>query len=184
MSLSLKPEQLQSLLKYSSTFIETGTYMGGAAILAHRCGFTDVHTVELSPAIYEAAGPTLAAYPIKRYLGDTAQQLGIILKNHVSTRAVLYLDAHHMEGDQRSARGEQNAKWSLSPIRHEIEAIRVHDVNDHVVLIDDIDFFAKRELDFITMEEVKARLFEINPRYQFSIVNGARKNSLLIAAAA
>jgi hypothetical protein len=182
MSLSLKPDQLQSLTKYSNTFIETGTYMGGAAILAHQCGFTDIHTVELSQAIYEAAAPTLSAYPIKRYLGDTAEQLGLILKNYISTRAVLYLDAHHMVGDQRSARGEQSAKWSLSPIRQEMEAIRSHPVKDHVVLIDDIDFFAKRELDFITMEEVKARLFEINPQYQFSVTHGARKNSLLIAA--
>ena len=87
-----------------------------------------------------------------------------------------------MEGDQRSAKGEQSAKWSLSPIRQEMEAIRSHPVKDHVVLIDDIDFFAKRELDFITMEEVKARLFEINPQYQLSVAHGARKNSLLIAA--
>lgn len=183
MSLSLKADHLQSLKKYSGTFIETGTYLGGAAILAHQCGFTEIHTVELSPSIYEAAAPALSAYPIKRYLGDTAEQLNIILKSFITERAVLYLDAHHMEGDQRTAKGEQNTKWSLSPIRQELEAIRSHPIKDHVVMIDDIDFFAKRELDFITMEEVQARLHEINPRYQFSVSRGARPNSLLTAMA-
>ena len=96
-------------------------------------------------------------------------------------KCVILLDAHVVSGDTLS--DEAGAKLgSACPLAQELDVIFNHAVNNHLILIDDVDLCGTHHLGGITMAEVLFKLHRINPLYKFGLVDGIRPKMLLVAA--
>jgi hypothetical protein len=126
------------LLRYQQqrrfrTFVETGTFTG-EMVAAMRPHFERLISIEMAPALYEAA--------VRRFAGDARVQLrlgdsGSVLPEVLAALdhpAFFWLDGHYM--------GSGTARADLdSPVRAELAALLRHAVRGHLVLIDDARLF-------------------------------------------
>lgn len=170
---SLKPEFLALLQRAFGleTFVETGTYMGNTTAEASRL-FKEVHTVELSPSLYDKARRRFKGKKnVFLYRGDSVTVLpGIIEK--VKGRALLWLDAHFSEGVTEKT--EKN-----SPILEELEAVRASGLKDALILVDDLRFFQEVKegtsrysslRDYPTIEQLCEALIAVDQSFVFTVV--------------
>ena len=65
----------------------------------------------------------------------------------------------------------------------ELEAIRNHPVNDHVILIDDMRLFRSQKdwAKGLLIDKMVTELHKINPRYKISFLKGYTDNDVLCA---
>jgi len=123
--------KLKSLYNIS-TFVETGTYLGGTALWASKV-FERVITIEASEEIYRQ---TRQKYEyignIKLLFGDSRKVLAEVVSVH-PTPAVFWLDAHWSGGETY---GEDDE----CPLIEEIHAINISEY-DHFIFIDDARLF-------------------------------------------
>lgn len=140
--------------------IETGTYMGWTAEF-----FAELFDKAFSVEKFAASNP----YDSQNYLkihqelqekhpnldivySDTTLCLGGILSQFPEERFVILLDAH--------------APNQESPLLEELQAIKESSWrNDHIIIIDDGDDFGKPFNP--CLEEIKKKVYEINPAYTF-----------------
>ncbi len=129
-----------------NVFIETGTYLGDM-VEAMKGIFDQIHSIELSAALYRLALKRFRGYPgIHLYQGDSGTVLGEILKElHVP--ALFWLDGHYSSG--------ATSKGPLeTPIEQELKHILNHPLRaKHVIVIDDARLFTGRN-DYPTIESV------------------------------
>ena len=170
------------LKKYPNRyFIETGTYHGGAVVLARECGFDWIKTIELSPLHFWAAFKAIGAMPgVACYLGDSTKELPMIL-DAIEDPATFWLDGHTIPGDATTASGEEDSGWKHCPILLELAEIEKHHIKTHTILIDDIDECGTATFDGITIDDVKMALLAINNDYRFTYEDGGRPGSILVA---
>lgn len=161
-------QELATLFK-ATVFIESGTFFGTSAGRAAHV-FKEVHTMELSPSLYQEAGQRLNAYHnVHVYCGDSSKILPEILKN-ITGKIIFWLDGHYSEGS--TAKGSKN-----TPVMEELEAIKNSGITDAVILIDDMRCF--QDVDnrpenqslkgYPSVAELEKAIFEINKNYQFCI---------------
>lgn len=183
MSLSLTKNVLDFIRGKADVFVETGTFMGGGVRCAHEYGFKEIHSIEMSAECHRRAKAALRDIPgVDLILGDSSVEFPKLMAT-ITRRAVVFLDGHNMQGNPHTANVKGDGKsWLLSPLRREIESLKQAPVKDHLVLIDDIDYLGKSEMDFLSLDESKRMMLEVNPAYQFTIMDGARAKSLLIAS--
>ena len=174
---------LAPLRKHSDTFIETGTFVGGGVSDAIKCGFTTIHSIEIHQGIYENAIQLLNGHmarpdlSVNLHHGDASIVLPEILSG-IGKPCVIFLDAHHMEGEPRSATVEGDGhSWIRSSIRNDLKAIRECPVKNHVILIDDISYCDKPEMDSIPMDEIRSSILAINSDYEMTEIT----NNMLLA---
>ena len=84
-------------------WIESGTYRGAGVANALRYGFSELHTIEVSPTAFKAletSNPELCVDPkIHRYLGSSRAVLRPILQAINPARDVVFwLDGHYSGG--------------------------------------------------------------------------------------
>jgi hypothetical protein len=137
----------------TSTFIETGTYVGWTTLVASDL-FQTVHTVELSPLLVEQASIRCKGRTnITFHIGDSLQVLPIILPP--SGDVVVFLDAHQSGSDTCN-----NGTWV--PLMDELRIISewVKTRKDAtVVIIDDVRLFnAHWDWAGITVQSVREML--------------------------
>src|ERR1700730_18365884 len=146
-------------------FIETGTWHSDGVCAAIEAGFRDVRSVELSPALHQAARNRFASHPeVKLWLGSSADMLGEMLEDVIGS-ATFWLDAHFSGGV--TALGPEVCSLLL-----ELAVIGKHPVKNHTVLIDDLRLFGSAEFR-IELEAVRQALRSINPVYQFTVAPSA-----------
>jgi hypothetical protein len=140
----MSPEYLQSLfadrpadIPMPVHFVESGTFEGKTAMIADRM-FSTVHTVEISPVLYEAARQNFYGTSIFLYQGDSAELIPRFA-SRISAPVVWYLDAHwfHREPGQL-----QIPDSSPFPLWTELEAIAKRPYAD-CVIVDDVSVFGK-----------------------------------------
>lgn len=142
------------------TFVETGTFQG-VMIEEVQARFPQVFSVELAPAIYEAARQKFADRPHVTILqGDSATVLPELL-TEISEPCLFWLDGHYSAGP--TARGSKE-----TPVVEELAAIHRHPVRGHVVLIDDArcfdgshDYPTLAELERLAREDDRFTHFEV-----------------------
>ena len=150
-------------------FVETGTYEG-ASTREMLPFFEQLHTIELSPALYAHASEAFADQPkVHVHHGSSDQVLAEIVPK-LRRKSVLYwLDAHWCD--------EQSAGEDVQcPLLGELEAIG--SVSDKsVVLIDDARLFmapppapASTE-GWPQFSEVLARLTALNPEHELLVID-------------
>ena len=104
---ALRADLLTKLKDYFKTdaFVESGTYKGDTTFLAGLF-FDEVHTIELSQELVEAAVVRFRNLPTVRvYQGDSGSVFKQILPR-ISSRILFYLDGHYSGGN--TAKGECN----------------------------------------------------------------------------
>lgn len=141
-------------------FIETGTYLGDM-VFAQRKTFGLIHSIELSPHLYQRA---LHRFSREKHIllreGDSAEVLPEILTS-LSQSALFWLDAHYSGG--LTARGTLN-----TPILAELKAILSHPIRRHLILIDDADCFNGRN-DFPFLEDLVEFIRQLRPDLKITI---------------
>jgi hypothetical protein len=126
------------LLRYQQqrrfrTFVETGTFTG-EMIAAMRPHFERLISIEMAPAIYEAARRRFAGDSrVELLLGDSGSLLPNVLAA-LDHAALFWLDGHYMGG--ATARADLD-----SPVKAELASLFRHPVRGHLVLIDDARLF-------------------------------------------
>ncbi len=156
-------------------FIETGSYQGDGIRMALNTGrFQTIYSIELFPAFYKKCSRLFASNPsVKLYLGDSSDVLPIILKE-IDAPATFWLDGHF--SGPGTGKGNTN-----TPLMAELENIRQHSIKTHTLLIDDVRLFGTAEFDFVKLDDVIAKILEINPDYQISYEDGYCRNDVLVA---
>lgn len=130
------------LLRYQQqrrfrTFVETGTFTG-EMVAAMRPHFETLISIEMAPAIHEAARARFAGdRAVRLLLGDSGSLLPDVVAA-LDHPALFWLDGHYMGG--ATARAAQD-----SPVRAELAALLRHRVRGHLVLIDDARLFTGAE---------------------------------------
>jgi len=155
-------------------FVETGTYVGDGIQNALQAQFREIYSIELSPYHYQCSSDRFHGCPnVHLFLGNSASMLSQVL-NQIDAPATFWLDSNYSSGN--TARGETN-----TPILQELEAIALHPIKTHTILIDDVRLFGSIEFDFIELEEITAKIFEINPNYRISFEDGYVMRDVLVA---
>lgn len=157
MSMSL-PRHLLSRLK-NPVFIETGTFDGRGAMMAHELGFGVIHTIELDPARVQTSRRNLGGVlSITVHEGDTVELLPKIL-GAIDERATIFLDAHPVGENDNCRIGKYR-----HPVLRELELIEMFSRRkDHTIIVDDRHDF---KIYGTTDDEVMKKLLEINPSYK------------------
>jgi|ERR1019366_4941514 predicted O-methyltransferase YrrM len=176
LSLSLESRTLEELRKFSDTFVETGTHLGGGVQSALEAGFEVIMSCELDPALFKAARYLVELNPVGRekvrlFLGDSATLLPEMLRM-CGKPSVVFLDAH---------REEAEGITPSFPLELEFRALLSAPRRDHMILVDDVDLCGKPQMAGVTLDDIKGRLMQIFPLYKFSRLWGARHESLLVA---
>jgi len=128
-------EEIQSLYSYNinQSFIETGTYMG-ATIDNIKNFFQNIYTIELNENLF--------LYSKKKFqnnnninclLGNSSEQLQIILKNH-NQDTIFFLDGHWSGGE--TSKGSEDV-----PLLKELQIINKYFKNKGIIIIDDLRLF-------------------------------------------
>ncbi len=156
-------------------FIETGTNRGfGIGRALYSGMFEEFYSIELAPHLYEYCKNLYADFKnVHIFLGDSRQVLPQILEK-ISSPATFWLDGHYSSGE--TAKSLTN-----NPILGELDCIKNHFLKNHTIMIDDAKLFGSAEFDFIEIEDLKQKLWEINPNYKISLYSRKETNDMLLA---
>jgi len=155
-------------------FVESGTYLGDGVVFALNAGYQEVRTVELSREYYKKAVDRFRDNThVKIWYGDSSNLLGEMIKD-IREPITFWLDGHYSGGDTASGK-------YTSPIIQELNLISKHPIKTHVILIDDVRDFGSYYFGYTTMEEIVAKIYEINPNYQITFERGHVENDILVA---
>jgi hypothetical protein len=151
--------RFQRLYKIN-VLIETGTYRGDM-IAATRYNFRTIYSIEMDPRLHQLAAKRFSSFPGVHLLRGSSDQMLADLLPTISERCLFWLDAHFA--------GEGTAKGDLGcPILGEFAALEQHHIKDHVILIDDADYF-KGTHGYPTLLCVEERIKIINSSYRVEV---------------
>lgn len=155
-------------------FVESGTYVGTGLEMALAAGYEKLYSIELDPGLCENAQALFSQFPqVKIIHGDSGAVLPSLLQE-IDAPATFWLDGHY-SGDG-TAKGDTH-----SPILKELEAIKLHPIKSHTILIDDIRDLGSIHFDYVTLGQLIKVLLTINPEYTIRLEDGHFKNDVLVA---
>jgi len=146
-------------------FFETGLYHATTLEKAVEVGFQKYFSIELYASFCEMAKEK---FPEKTSSGEIMiiNDDSANMKNYIglvgNNKTLFWLDAH--AGGPKGSNPFCNAKAKI-PIEYELQAIKLCDRKDHVILVDDLRIMGKTKI-----EQIKKMILEINPLYKFSIL--------------
>ena len=141
--------------------IETGTFEGE---MARKCreSFREIHTIELDPALAEAAARRLGPWEwIHVHTGDSAAILPSLIAR-IESPALFWLDGHY--SGEGTAHGAKE-----TPLDEEIAAIAARARAGDVVLVDDARLLGQGA--YPTAEALQARLAPAHPGYRLTLAD-------------
>ncbi len=155
-------------------FVETGSFYGEGIQAALDAGFPNIHSIELSPLYFQRVQMRFAYHKnITLHQGDSAKKLGEVIKT-IQEPITFWLDGHYSMED--TAKGE-----TMTPLLAELEQIKQHPIKTHTILIDDMRQVGTDSFDNITLEQIVAKLKEINPNYSITYEPGFITDDVLVA---
>jgi hypothetical protein len=149
-----------------NVFVETGTCRGDM-IRAALHNFKEIYSVELDEELHRFAKSRFARFSHVHLFQGSSDQVLLQLIPSLRERCLFWLDAHYSGGE--TARGELEC-----PVLGELAALAQHPIKDHVILIDDANYFNGTR-DHPAVEQVEARLAAINQGYRIEV----RENLIL-----
>lgn len=164
-------------MKYpNSYFIETGSYQGDGIQNALNTGcFQYIHSIEISPFLYKNVSARFQDNPqVSVWLGDSSKLLFTLIAA-INSPITFWLDGHC------NYCHDLVPTDITVPILLELEAIKSHPIKTHTILIDDVRLFDTWWSNNITIDQVKQKILEINPNYQFTYEDGYVPNDVLVA---
>ena len=175
---NLNLKYLQTFAK-GKTFVETGSHAGWTLYLAKTYGFENIHGIELHPDwVKECQDRFSADNNIKIYAGESPDVLRELCPS-LTEPTTFWLDAHS------SGPTLPGGKYGGCPLVQELESISLSPCKDHVLFIDDVRLFNTHEWDFLPKEKVIEAIYNINPNYKLSYIDGLEDgtfpNDILVA---
>lgn len=120
-------KELLKRYAYNDVFVETGTWTGDGVEKACQVGFSEIYSIEVQESVYSSACKKFKNFNnIILYLGDSGEILADVIKD-INKRITFWLDAHSNNFN--------------SPLLKELEAISLHPIKNHTIIIDDVDDF-------------------------------------------
>lgn len=145
-------------------FVETGTYGGTGVQKALDAGFTEVRSIELDENNFRYSQQRFAHKAnVKLFKGDSSLDLWNVIKD-IDQPITFWLDAHVFPPRQD---GGKNC-----PLLEELDQIKLHPIKNHTILIDDMHCSGTEAFDYLTIDDLKKKLLEINENYTISFVPG------------
>lgn len=155
-------------------FVETGSCIGSGIEMALQTGFSEIHSIELSPKFYNECREKFAPYShVHLWFGDSSVVLPEVI-GEIEEPITFWLDGHWSGGE--TAKGATN-----TPLLEELKAIGNHPIKTHTLLIDDVRCFGTSHFDEIPLSKIIEKILEINPDYLISYRNGFQANDILVA---
>ena len=162
-----------------NTFIETGSWSGWTLVIAKNFGFTDIYGIELHPDWVQYTKDRFKDDPTIKILAGESPDVLRELCPTLTEPATFWLDAH------ASGPNLPGGKYGGCPLVQELEAINLSPCKDHTLFIDDVRLFGNHEWDFLEKEKVIEAIYNINPNYKLSYVDGMEDgtfpNDILVA---
>ena len=150
--------------------IETGTFFGDT-LEFFKSDFAKLYSIELSEALAKKARKRFQYDTnIEIIEGDSSVQLSNILSN-INSPCLFWLDGHYSTefwvGDEyiKTAKGDKN-----TPILKELKQIMLHEIKNHVILIDDARLFNGKG-DYPSIKKLKNFVSMNLPKHSFEILN-------------
>jgi len=107
--------------------------------------------------------------------GDSGSLLYEMIKD-INEPVTFWLDAHN---------GVYDPDAENTPILRELEQIKKHHIKNHTILIDDMHCCERDLFDFLTKDQIAAKVKEINPDYEITFVDGGNDseypNNIMVA---
>lgn len=148
-------------------FVETGTYVGNGVQQALIAGFREIRTIELDAKCHLFCVERFAQLPnVKIHKGSSSTDLWKLIED-IDQPITFWLDAHVYPPRKD---GGKNC-----PLLEELDQIKRHPIKTHTILIDDMHCCGSEAFDFLTIEDLKNKLLEINENYQIFFVPGGDK---------
>lgn len=146
-------------------FIETGTFGGGGLIKAMQSGaFVEYRSIEYNRDLFASAQRKFSANSnVRLWNGDSSRDLWHLIKD-IDKEATFWLDAHVYPP---RCDGGKNC-----PLIEELEQISWHPIKTHTILIDDMHCADTEAFDYLSKEDLVAKILQINPKYKISYVPG------------
>jgi hypothetical protein len=139
--------------------IETGTWCGDMVAYC-RDSFRAIYSIELDP---ELAAHAQRRFRDDRHIrvlhGDSGKLLPGIL-SEINEPAVFWLDGHF--SGPGTGRGEKD-----TPLEEELDAIALHHIKNHVILVDDVRMFGTT--DYPPLEMIERKFLALNPQCTFEV---------------
>jgi len=152
---NIKSKNIFNIIKDNKNiFIETGTNKG-LGVLWSLDFFDKIFSIEILDKFYLKCSELLKDYDnVKLIKGDSSIMIGNVL-NDINESCFIFLDAHGVKNNDYYLNFYGN-----NPIKKELDAIKNHHLNNHVIVIDD-----ERNLKDIKKDLIKL-LYKINNNYQ------------------
>ena len=162
-----------------NTFVETGSLAGVTLLTAKDFGFTNIYGIELHPDwVLHCMDRFKNNSDIAILAGESPDVLRELCPT-LTEQATFWLDAH------ASGPKLPGGKYGWCPLVQELEAINLSPCKDHVLFIDDVRLFGDHEWDFLPKEKVIEAIYNINPNYKLSYIDGMEDgtfpNDILVA---
>ncbi len=155
-------------------FVETGTCRGKGIKYALQAGFQEIRSIELSTKLYLHSKKVFKNNPnVKIWLGDSAYRLTEMIVD-IEDNITFWLDGHYSQGI--TAKGE-----TYTPLLKELNQISQHPIKTHTILIDDVRCIGTKEFDYIELDRIISKIYEINPNYNIRFEDGHTKKDILVA---
>lgn len=176
LSANMSPEGFEAFP--NAYFVETGTYGGQGVRFALRAGFPEIRSVEIDHHFVLEARRTFANNPkVHIWEGDSGKMLCQVIKD-INAPITFWLDGHN--GTPSSDSTQKN-----TPLMEELDQIKEHPIKTHTILIDDMHCCGTVLFDFLTREDIKNKILEINPDYTITFVDGGDdgeyKDNIMVA---
>jgi hypothetical protein len=157
-----------TFFKHGNIFIETGTLYGDGIKKALDAGFGRVISIDIDPAIVEAAKKQFANahQRVEIILGDSKKALAETIST-INEPCTFWLDAHW---DMGPVCGEV-----ICPLYDELTAIKNHPIKNHRILIDDMRIIGNPHHHWgktVQKDAIIAMLKQINPNYSIAYTPG------------
>lgn len=168
--------QTNIFIKYPNRYLfETGSHIGTGIIAALKAGFEHVWSIELSDMYYKYCLRQFSGNSrVKLFKGDSALELGNIIMK-INDQITFWLDGHY--SSDNTARGIVDF-----PLLHELEHIKNHTIKNHTILVDDLRCFHKDDPEIgFDLQDIKNKILEINPNYEFNLEEGFVPDDILVA---
>lgn len=145
-------------------FVETGCFGGDSIKKALDSGFEFVYSMDIEPSFVKDCQQRFKEYPnVEITVQDSGEGLLEVIWD-INEPITFWLDGHNGTPDPMGG--------SNTPLLKELEQIKHHPIKEHTILIDDMHCCDTILFDYLSREEIVAKVLEINPEYIISFEPG------------
>lgn len=150
----------------NKVFVETGCYGGDSIKKALDAGFSKVYSMDICEKFVKHCNKRFKKFSnVSVYNKDSSSELWDVIAK-IEEPITFWLDAHEGFPDPNAV-GVSN-----TALMGELEQIKQHPIKTHTILIDDLHCCNTLLFDYLSLEDIIAKVLEVNPDYTITFVDG------------